>query len=155
MQDCFRLHPEMYGSELEDDEDELEDEIRARESGDATGDEPSKSHHTQETEDVSGNAATPPPQKQKADRGSYQDSKDATSKPSTPSKASGQSDDISGISSQPLQDGQKAAAEPYRDSSDATAKSAKTSPSGNGEKPGNGDEGGELVPRAAFDATSK
>jgi mitochondrial intermembrane space import and assembly protein 40 len=32
MQDCFRLHPEMYGSELEDDEDELEDELLAREN---------------------------------------------------------------------------------------------------------------------------
>lgn len=28
MQDCFRAHPEMYGSELEDDEDELEEEVR-------------------------------------------------------------------------------------------------------------------------------
>ncbi|KIN00565.1 hypothetical protein OIDMADRAFT_165173 [Oidiodendron maius Zn] len=33
MQDCFRLHPEMYGSELEDDEDEIEEELRARENG--------------------------------------------------------------------------------------------------------------------------
>jgi len=32
MQTCFRAHPEMYGSELEDDEDELEDEIRAQEA---------------------------------------------------------------------------------------------------------------------------
>lgn len=32
MQDCFRLHPEMYGSELEDDEDDVEDEIRAQEA---------------------------------------------------------------------------------------------------------------------------
>jgi mitochondrial intermembrane space import and assembly protein 40 len=32
MQDCFRQHPEMYGSELEDDEDEVEEELRARES---------------------------------------------------------------------------------------------------------------------------
>lgn len=31
MQDCFRLHPEMYGSELEDDEDEGEDELLPRE----------------------------------------------------------------------------------------------------------------------------
>ena len=28
MQDCFRQHPEMYGSELED-EDEIEEELRA------------------------------------------------------------------------------------------------------------------------------
>lgn len=30
MQDCFRQHPEMYGSELEDDEDEVEEEIRGQ-----------------------------------------------------------------------------------------------------------------------------
>lgn len=30
MQDCFRLHPEMYGSELDDEEDDIEDELRAR-----------------------------------------------------------------------------------------------------------------------------
>lgn len=32
MQDCFRAHPEMYGSELEDDEDEIEEELRAQEA---------------------------------------------------------------------------------------------------------------------------
>jgi intermembrane space import and assembly protein 40 len=31
MQDCFRLHPELYGSELEDEEDEIEEELLARE----------------------------------------------------------------------------------------------------------------------------
>lgn len=41
MQDCFRQHPEMYGSELEDDEDELEEELHAREAAPA-GDAPSK-----------------------------------------------------------------------------------------------------------------
>ncbi|KAH8809156.1 hypothetical protein F5884DRAFT_901288 [Xylogone sp. PMI_703] len=34
MQDCFRLHPEMYGSELEDDEEEVEAALHAREAGD-------------------------------------------------------------------------------------------------------------------------
>jgi intermembrane space import and assembly protein 40 len=36
MQDCFRQHPEMYGSELEDDEDELEEELRADEAARAS-----------------------------------------------------------------------------------------------------------------------
>lgn len=31
MQDCFRAHPDEYGAELEDDEEEVEDELRARE----------------------------------------------------------------------------------------------------------------------------
>ncbi|EPE24388.1 hypothetical protein GLAREA_08240 [Glarea lozoyensis ATCC 20868] len=30
MQDCFRAHPEEYGAELEDDEEEVEQELRAR-----------------------------------------------------------------------------------------------------------------------------
>ncbi|TVY87905.1 Mitochondrial intermembrane space import and assembly protein 40 [Lachnellula willkommii] len=32
MQDCFRQHPEMYGAELEDDEEEVEEELRTREA---------------------------------------------------------------------------------------------------------------------------
>lgn len=32
MQDCFRLHPEMYASELDEEEDEMEEELRARET---------------------------------------------------------------------------------------------------------------------------
>ncbi|KFY23264.1 hypothetical protein V493_05969 [Pseudogymnoascus sp. VKM F-4281 (FW-2241)] len=35
MQDCFRAHPDMYGSELEDDEAEIEAEIRAQEAAKA------------------------------------------------------------------------------------------------------------------------
>ncbi|EKD18298.1 CHCH domain-containing protein [Drepanopeziza brunnea f. sp. 'multigermtubi' MB_m1] len=50
MQDCFRKHPEEYGSEMEDDEDEVEEEIRARESIAESGEEPSKSPSTQASE---------------------------------------------------------------------------------------------------------
>lgn len=32
MQDCFRQHPEMYGAELEGDEDDVEEELHAREA---------------------------------------------------------------------------------------------------------------------------
>ena len=39
MQDCFRQHPETYGAELEDDEDEVEEELHAREAATAPGDE--------------------------------------------------------------------------------------------------------------------
>lgn len=35
MQDCFRAHPEMYGAELEDEEEEIEAEIRAQEAAKA------------------------------------------------------------------------------------------------------------------------
>lgn len=44
MQDCFRLHPEVYASELEDDEDEVEEELRAREA--ATSGDPSEQPST-------------------------------------------------------------------------------------------------------------
>lgn len=42
MQDCFRAHPEMYASELEDDEDEVEEELRAREAASSGDENPSK-----------------------------------------------------------------------------------------------------------------
>jgi intermembrane space import and assembly protein 40 len=35
MQDCFRANPEHYGAELEDEEDEVEEELRARQQNDA------------------------------------------------------------------------------------------------------------------------
>jgi intermembrane space import and assembly protein 40 len=50
MQDCFRQHPEIYGSELEDDEDEVEQELLAREN------DPSNQHE----EPSSAAEATPP-----------------------------------------------------------------------------------------------
>jgi mitochondrial intermembrane space import and assembly protein 40 len=103
MQDCFRLHPEMYGSELEDDEDELEEEIRARESAEVSGEVSAKS------------TAEPTPES----------SKEAPS---------------------PLAEEKKAApAAPHRDSQSTIAAAAEKA----------GDEGEELVPKAAYDASSK
>jgi len=103
MQDCFRLHPEMYGSELEDDEDELEEEIRAQGSTEAVGEGPVKS------------TAEPTPQT----------SKEAPS---------------------PATEEEKPAPEAsHRDSQSTTATGAQKA----------GDEGGELVPKAAYDASSK
>lgn len=65
MQDCFRQHPEMYGSELEDDEDEAEEELRARESTRTlesssqepglVSDQPRPSHSTAQTESQEAN----------------------------------------------------------------------------------------------------
>ncbi|TVY83093.1 Mitochondrial intermembrane space import and assembly protein [Lachnellula suecica] len=52
MQNCFRQHPEMYGPELEDDEDEVEEELRAREAGTASGDEDPQSNQKQSPEAV-------------------------------------------------------------------------------------------------------
>lgn len=52
MQDCFRLHPEMYGSELEDDEEEVEQEIRAQQAakeGDAPQTPPATPKETTES----------------------------------------------------------------------------------------------------------
>lgn len=49
MQDCFRAHPDMYGSELEDDEAELEAEIQAQEAAKAEarkGDAPAAGSET-------------------------------------------------------------------------------------------------------------
>jgi intermembrane space import and assembly protein 40 len=101
MQDCFRQHPEMYGSELEDDEDELEEELHAREAAPA-GDAPP--------------AADPVPQA----------AKKAAPEPPTPAKKA------------PADDS-------HRDSTATTAENVQKA----------GDEGDELVPKAAHDATSK
>jgi len=96
MQDCFRLHPEMYASELEDDEDEVEEELKARESS--------------STENASAKSSVDPP--------------------NTPA------------SSQPEQ--KKSTAAPHRDSLNSPVGSAQS-----------GGEGDELLPKSAYDATSK
>ena len=95
MQDCFRQHPEMYGSELEDDEDELEEELRAEAS-------PRSSDASNDT--------TPP---------------------------------ING-QPQPAQSAAQDSPQPAIESSKSSTKPIKA-----------GDEGGELVPKAAHDGTSK
>jgi intermembrane space import and assembly protein 40 len=46
MQDCFRAHPEHYGAELEDDEDEVEEELRARQENSATEQKSAESETT-------------------------------------------------------------------------------------------------------------
>ena len=53
MQDCFRQHPEMYASELEDDE--VEDEIRAQDDAKAAAGSDSSQ---EETSFVAGSAAS-------------------------------------------------------------------------------------------------
>lgn len=44
MQDCFRAHPEMYGSELEDDEDEVEEELASRSQKESASSSPENGH---------------------------------------------------------------------------------------------------------------
>lgn len=100
----------MYGSELEGDEEELEEELRSREG-------------IQETRDSTQSYGDEPPA-------------------STSAPVSRATNAESESKSSPLQT--KPAEEAHRDSSNTTAKEAQTL----------GDEGGELVPRAAHDATS-
>jgi len=95
MQDCFRQHPEMYGSELEDDEDEVEEELRAEASP--------------RSSDASDDMTTP---------------------------VNGQP--------QPSQHEAQEGPEPTIESSTSATKSIRA-----------GDEGDELVPKAAHDGTSK
>ncbi len=93
----------MYGSELEDDEDEVEEEIRAQEAAEASGEVSAKS----------------------------------TSEPTPQTTKEAQS---------PLTEEKRATPEaPHRESQNTTA----------AEKQRGGDEGGELVPKAAHNATSK
>jgi intermembrane space import and assembly protein 40 len=101
MQDCFRQHPEMYGSELEDDEEEVEEELRARESASAPGDVPAES--SSESTEIASTAVEEEPERVKV------------------------------------------VEEPHHESLGTTAETAQKL----------GDEGGELVPKSAHDATSK
>lgn len=101
MQDCFRQHPETYASEFEDDEEEVEEELRAREAVPAEKD---------------------------ADKPQIEDTK-----PAEPSQ-----------SAAPETAKSKPTEQPHLDSRDATSQQATTL----------GNEGGELVPKAAHDATS-
>lgn len=71
MQDCFRQHPEIYGSELEDDEDEVEQELLAREN------DPSNQH------DESAAEATPPVAQKTAKPSEPKTAEAKTAKPKT------------------------------------------------------------------------
>lgn len=53
MQDCFRQHPETYASEFEDDEEELEEELRARQAVSPDDASPSPSSETTKTPEPS------------------------------------------------------------------------------------------------------
>jgi len=112
MQDCFRQHPEMYGSELEDDDDEVEEELRAREADPASGD------------DVGDDAPQPSPQKAAEPMKETPRTTDQKAPPPEPKSPSPES---------------------HSESSKRTASKPERS----------GDEGGELLPKAAHDATSK
>merc|ERR1712093_837595 len=79
MQDCFRLHPEMYGSELED-------ELRARESAAASGNDKDASERTQQ---VSEKTIPPPAEEKKVVEEPHRD----TSKASAESVSKPQGDE--------------------------------------------------------------
>ena len=102
MQDCFRQHPEMYGSELQDDEEEVEEELLAREVAPSPDD--SKAPSTESAE-----APTP--------------SQKVTSE---------------AVETKPIE-------QPHRESSSTTGDKIQLG----------GDEGEELLPKAAHDETSK
>jgi intermembrane space import and assembly protein 40 len=115
MQDCFRQHPEMYGSELEDDDDEVEEELHAREAAPASGDD------------------TPQQTPQKAPEPAKEASQQVEQKTTAP-------------------EAKAPAPEPKAPSPESPPNSSKTKVS---EPEKSGDEGGELLPKAVHDATSK
>lgn len=117
MQDCFRQHPDMYGSELEEDEDEV-DELLAKETAQSA----------KETQvESSASKAASAPSIETAEKPSPK----ADSAPSVESKTE-----------QPTS-GLKGKIEHHRDSEHTAPSSAQIG----------GDEGGELLPKSAHDAT--
>jgi intermembrane space import and assembly protein 40 len=80
MQDCFRLHPEMYGSELEDDEEMVEEELQARESAPVSGDVPTTTSEpsTQVSPEVASKTTEETTEKLKPTEESHHDSQTTT-----------------------------------------------------------------------------
>jgi intermembrane space import and assembly protein 40 len=107
MQDCFRAHPEMYGSELEDDEEEVEEELRAREQA------------------------------------SVSEKTSTDSEPAPIQAAPKTSQEPSRVGTEVNTVEPKENKEPYRESANTTSPEATKS----------GDEGGDLVPKSAHDAS--
>ena len=68
MQDCFRQHPETYASEFEDDEDELEEELRARDVGSPDQELPTPSSKTTDTPESLPKVAPEPAQSEPVDQ---------------------------------------------------------------------------------------
>jgi intermembrane space import and assembly protein 40 len=77
MQDCFRQHPETYASEFEDDEDELEEELRARDAGSPDQELPTPPSKTTDTPEPSPKVAPEPAQSDPVDQ-PYRDSPNVT-----------------------------------------------------------------------------
>jgi intermembrane space import and assembly protein 40 len=123
MQDCFRQHPETYASELEDDEDEVEQELRAREMA-KEGVERSVEPQTPSTSKA---IESPPKPVEPASE---------PAKP-VPEPAVEKSQDNTGAAPKEQ--------EHFRDSRNAKSETVEHI----------GDEGGELLPKAAFDARTK
>ncbi|KAH8678615.1 hypothetical protein BGZ60DRAFT_468081 [Tricladium varicosporioides] len=97
MQDCFRLHPEMYGAELEDDEAEIEEELKAREQAPVSGDESvpqpiPQSTIQPEVEPVNEEAAVSAPIEEKSKVEAHRDIQDT--KPHEVQKAGDEGDDL-------------------------------------------------------------
>ncbi|PQE20511.1 CHCH domain-containing protein [Rutstroemia sp. NJR-2017a BBW] len=116
MQDCFRQHPETYASELEDDEDEVEQELRAREMA-------------KEGEELSVEPQTPSTSK----------AIESSPKPVEPVSEPAVKKSRDNTGEAPKEQ------EHFRDSRNAKSETVEHV----------GDEGGELVPKAAFDAKTK
>jgi intermembrane space import and assembly protein 40 len=70
MQDCFRLHPEQYGAELEEDEDEIEQELARQDASSGKGEEASSEPSTELSPPVAQDATKPSQPKPKQSKSS-------------------------------------------------------------------------------------
>lgn len=123
MQDCFREHPEMYGSELEDDD--VEEEIEQQELA-QHGQQNSVADAKSQSRSEEGRSLPASSQRQSSEQPTEADSR-------TSPKSESSSEKVAGTQVQS-----------HSDASSATAP----------QKHLDGDEGGELVTRSAFDATN-
>lgn len=130
MQDCFRLHPEQYGAELEEEEDEIEQELLARQNA-SKGEEASSEPSTESASPILQEATKPSQPKSKEPKSDDAQIAEASSKKDEkPSQPKTTSEEILG---------DKQGSQPEA-SSDAEPASEKDD---------------ELIPKAAHDATRK
>ncbi|RDL31970.1 Uncharacterized protein BP5553_09372 [Venustampulla echinocandica] len=139
MQDCFRQHPEMYGSELDDDEDEVEEELRARQHDELA------SQSAPESKEGSDSTADEPTADEPANQPSVTSVQERASAVDAPGSQPSPNAAEGALTGTQTTADEKEPTMTYRDS--------RNTKSGEAQKAG--DEYGELIPKAASDASSK
>ena len=141
MQTCFKAHPEEYGDQLDEDEEEVEQELLARESLDAGGDPAQRVTATLKEE------ASPEP----SSRANAETSKASNS------DADALKNESQSATKKPIYDSVLEKTNSNSGPGPEATDRSKDRSTGASKADGSvaGDEGGDIIPKAAHDATSQ